>query len=175
MDKSARNDALAAILVLIVAVPFIATTGDIFIDPFDPGFSSQDFPIGTLSLIVVLALALAVKSIRAMLRQGIPFYEKGELDDVLRWVVPMVIMGFLYVWLIVLFQYPLPTFLIVAAALAMFGNRGLGRLLVAPLLATFVYYLVFYGLLGLHEAPGEIWEYENQTFFRPLRNVLGLF
>lgn len=175
MNKSARNDALAAVLVLIVAVPFIATTGDIFIDPFDPGFSAQDFPIGTLGLIVILALVLAVRSIRTMLQQGIPFYEKGEMDDLLRWVAPMVIMGFLYVWLIVLFQYPLPTFLIVSAALAMFGNRGLGRLLVAPLLAAFIYYVLFYGLLGLHEVPGEIWEYENQTFFRPLRDALGLF
>lgn len=175
MDKTARNDALAAVLVLLVVAPFAATTGDIYVDPLDPGFGAQDFPIGILGLIVILAFVLLFNAVRAMLRDRAPVYEVGETDAMLRYVLPMVVIGFLYVWFIELFQYPLPTLIAAVASLAMFGNRGWGRLVVAPFVATLIYYVLFYGLLGLHEAPGTVWEYDNQAFFRPMRDALGLF
>jgi hypothetical protein len=175
MNSSSRKDALAAIVMLLVAVPFAATTRDIFIDPLDPGFSAQDFPIGVLGAIAVMSGTLLFNSLRAMRREGISLYEPGEIGPIFSYVVPMTAIAFVYIWLIELFQYPAPTFLVAAASLAMFGNRGWRRLLFAPLIATLVYYVLFFGLLGLNEAPGLLWEFDNQVYFRPLRNALGLF
>jgi len=175
VDKSARNDALAGVLVLIVAGVFASVTGDIYVDPLDPGFSSIDFPIMVLSLLTLLSLMLIGKAIPTLARTNWKFYEPGELELALRYVVPIVLIGFTYVWFITMFQYPLPTLIATVGALVMFGNRGWRRLAVTPLISTLVYYIVFYALLGLHEAPGTVWEYDTQWFIRPIRDFIGLF
>lgn len=175
MDKSARNDVLAGILIFLVAAVFAAVTGEIFVDPQDPGFSARDFPIGVLTLVTVLAVALVARAVPKLARAGWRLYERGESRVVLTYVLPMVVIAFGYVWFNEMFQYPLPTALAAVLALAMFGNRNWPRLVAAPILATLIYYVLFYGLLGLHEAPGTVWEYDNQVFFRPMRNFLGLF
>lgn len=175
MDKTARNDALAGVLVLLVTGLFASVTGDIYIDPLDPGFSSVDFPIMVLSLMTILSLFLIGKAISPLARTNWKLYEPGEWKPAVRYVVPTAAIGFAYVWFITMFQYPLPTLIATVCALAMFGNRGLGRLLLIPLVSTLIYYILFYALLGLHEAPGTVWEYETQWFIRPIRDFIGLF
>ncbi len=175
MDKSARNDVLGGVLVLLVAGVFASVTGEIYVDPLDPGFSSIDFPIMVLTLMTVLSLLLIGKAIPALARTNWTLYEPGEFKPALKYVAPVVFICFSYVWFITMFQYPLPTLIATVGALAMFGNRGWVRLLAIPLLSTLVYYILFFALLGLHEAPGEIWEYETQWFIRPIRDVIGLF
>ena len=153
----------------------MVTTGDIYEDPLDPGFGAQDFPVGILTLLVSLSLILLVRSLAIYLRQKQPLIAAGELDDAFRYVVPTALIGFGYVWALELFQYALPTVVAATLILMLFGNVGRARLVVAPVVATLIYYVLFFGILGLHEAPGTILEYENQTYFRPMRDALGLF
>jgi len=175
VDKSARNDALGGVLILLIIGVFASVTGEIYVDPLDPGFSSIDFPILVLTLMTVLSILLIGRAIPALARTNWALYEPGEWEPAVKYVVPVVLICFTYVWFITMFQYPLPTFIATIGALAMFGNRGWGRLLVIPLLSTLIYYILFFALLGLHEAPGTVWEYETQWFIRPIRDLIGLF
>lgn len=75
-------------------------------------------------------------------------------------------MGLLYVWLIGLLQYAIPTLFATVAIFVAFGNRGWMRLVLVPLVATALYYTIFFGLLGLYEAPGSLLEYDAQALFR---------
>lgn len=174
MDKSARNDAIAGLVVLAVVAVFASVTADIFVDPLDPGFSSQDFPIGVLVLMTILALALLARAVLHLAKSGWQLYESGESEAFLRFLLPVVGLGFLYVWLIEQFQYPIPTFFVLSASMAIFGNRGLLRLVVVPAVVTVIFYVLFYGVFGLNEASGEILSYENDGYFRPFRRFLGL-
>lgn len=175
MDKTARNDALAGALVLLVTGLFASVTGDIYIDPLDPGFSSVDFPIMVLTLLTILSLVLIGNAILPLARSNWKLYQAGEWKPAVRYVVPTAVLGFAYVWFITMFQYPMPTLIATVGMLAMFGNRGWSRLLLIPVVSTVVYYILFYALLGLHEAPGTVWQYETQWFIRPIRDFVGLF
>jgi hypothetical protein len=175
MDPTVRNDAVAGLLILIIVGIFASVTGIIFVDPMDPGFSARDFPIGVLSLLTILGLVLFGRSVRALARTGWRLTESGEFDAFIRHLVPIVALGFLYVWCIEMFPYPLPTFAALSAALALYGNRGAVRLIVVPFVVTILFYVLFYGVLGLSESLGTVLSYENEPYFRPLRDFIGLF
>lgn len=174
MNRSARNDAIAGLLMLAIVVVFGSVTSQIFVDPRDPGFGSRDFPIGILTATTILALALCARAVVHLARNGWRLYEAGEADLLIRYLVPIVLLGFLYVWLLEQFQYLLPTFFTLIASMALFGNRGVGRLIVVPVVVTVIFYVFFYGVFGLNEPPGEILSYENNWYFRPFRAFLGL-
>lgn len=173
MDRSARNDLIAGLMVLAVVAVFGPVTTEIFVDPLDPGFSAQDFPIGILSLMTMLALALCARAVVHLARSGWRLYEIGEAEPILRYLVPIVLLGFLYVWLLERFQYLLPTFFALSASLAIFGNRGAVRLLAVPAVVAVLFYILFYGVFGLNEPPGTILSYDNDWYFRPFREFLG--
>ena len=175
LDKSARNDAIAGVLILLIVFVFASATGKIYEDPLDPGFSAKDFPVVVLVLLTILSISLLRPALTALAKSGWRIYEAGEADSLLRYIVPMVAIASLYVLLIYLFQYPASTFVASFGALTIYGNRGFKRLIAIPLIATVIYYVVFYGVLGLFEEPGTIWSYSNQWYFRPLRELLGLF
>lgn len=175
MDTSARDDALAAILMLLAAIPFAVATGSIYVDPLDPGFGARDFPVLILGLIVVLSLALLARAVHDLRNARRPHHVPREAAEIVRYLLPMAAIGLLYVWFVDMFQYAGPTFLAAVATLAMFGNRGWARLAVAPFVATAVYYVLFFGILGLDESPGKLIAFDNQLYFRPLRDALGLF
>ena len=174
MDHSARNDAIAGLMMLAVVAVFAPVTSEIFVDPLDPGFGAQDFPIGVLTLMTVLALSLCGRAAVHLARSGWKLYEAGEAAPLLYYLLPITALGFLYVWLMELFQYVLPTFFALAASMAIFGNRGLVRLVVVPAIVTAIFYVVFYGVFGLSESAGTVLSYENDWYFRPFRSFLGL-
>jgi len=173
MDRTARNDAIAGLIVIAVVAVFGPATSEIFVDPLDPGFSAQDFPIGVLALMTTLALVLCARAAVRLARHGWHVYEAGEAGPLLRYLVPIVVLGFLYVWLLELFQYLLPTFVALSASLAIFGNRGLVRLVAVPAVVAVIFYIVFYGVFGLNEPAGTILSYDNDWYFRPFRELLG--
>lgn len=175
LDQSARNDAIAGILILLIVFAFASATGKIFVDPLDPGFSARDFPIVILIFLGILAMALLRPAFIALAKSGWRIYEAGEADGLLRYVVPMVAIASLYILLIQMFQYPVSTFIASIGAVAIYGNTGFKRLVFIPFIATIIYYVMFYGVLGLFEEPGTVWSYSNQWYFRPLRDALGLF
>ena len=174
MDKSVRNDAAAGLMVLGVAAVFGLVTSEIFVDPRDPGFGAQDFPIMVLTLMTILALVLSASAITHLSKNGWRFYEAGEAGPILRYLAPILSLGFLYVWLLEQFQYAAPTFFALTASMAIFGNRGKTRLIIIPATVTVIFYVLFYGVFGLNEPPGEILSYENDWYFRPFRTFLGL-
>ena len=174
MDKSARNDAIAGLLVFAVVAVFGPATSEIFIDPRDPGFGAQDFPIMVLVSMTVLALALVAGPIAQLVRSRGKFQDLGDAGPIFRYLVPMVVLGFVYVSLLELFQYLLPTFVALAGSLAIFGNRGAARLVVIPALVAIIFYVLFYGVFGLNEPAGSILSYDNAAYFRPFRAFLGL-
>ena len=174
MDRAARNDAIAALLMLAVVALFASVTAQIFVDPRDPGFGARDFPVMVLLLMAALALAQGGLALVRLARSDWHVYEAGEAGPVLRYLLPMLVLGFVYVWLLELFQYVLPTFCALAASLAIFGNRGAFRLMAVPLIVTVLFYFLFFGVFGLNEPEGVIVSYESGGFFRPLRIVLGL-
>jgi hypothetical protein len=174
MDRSARNDFIAALSMLAIAAIFAPATAHIFIDPLDPGFSARDFPIGVLSLMTVLAGAMLVRSLPRLARSGWRLYEANEARPLVQYLLPMVALGFLYIWLMDMFQYLLPTFLALAAAMAIFGNRGFARLVATPFVVASAFYVLFYGVFGLSEPAGTVWSYDNQWYFRPFRAFIGM-
>jgi hypothetical protein len=174
MDNTARNDALAGVLILLVTGAFASVTGDIYVDPLDPGFSSVDFPIMILTLLTAFSVWLIAKSIPELSRSGWKLYEPHEATPLLKYSMPMALAGGAYIALMVMFQYPLPTLAATVVALAIFGNRGWQRLLAIPLAATLAYYVLFYALLGLHEPPGTVWAYGTRWFTQPIRNFFGI-
>ena len=174
MDRSARNDAIAGLMVLAVVVVFGSVTSDIYIDPRDPGFSARAFPIGILTLMAILGVVLTGRAVIQIAQSGWHIFEAGEARPFLRYFVPVVVLGFLYVWLIELFQYLLPTVLALSAVLAIFGNRGFIRLVVVPIIVAVIFYVLFYGIFGLNESAGTILSYDNEWYFRPLRALIGL-
>ena len=165
--------AIAGMMMLAVVAVFAPATTEIFVDPLDPGFGAQDFPIGILTLMTILAIALGAPAVVQLARTGWRLYEPGEAGPFFRYLVPIVALGFLYVWLLELFQYLLPTFFALTASMAIFGNRGRVRLLVIPAIVTVLFYVLFYGIFGLNESPGTILNYENSWYFRPFRAFLG--
>lgn len=180
-DKYAEQDTLfkdlvGGVLVLIVALGlFVPAVSDIYIDPRDPGFSSRDFPVGVLFLLVLLCAVMLLRPIynRLQHRDRWHWHYAAETKALFRHVIPIMAVGFCYAWLVDMFQYFLPTFLVTVFATAIYGNRGVWRLFMVPLLVSAFFYLLFFGLLGLYEEPGSVLEYNNQIVFSPLRVALG--
>lgn len=174
MDRAARNDAIAALMMFAVVAVFGSVTSQIFVDPRDPGFGARDFPVMVLVMMTALALGLGGLALVRLARSGWRLYEAGEAGPVLLYLLPMLLLGFVYVWLLELFQYVLPTFCALAGSLAIFGNRGAFRLIAVPLIVTALFYILFFGVFGLNEPEGVVLSYESGSVFRPLRTMLGL-
>lgn len=158
---------------LLVAAVFFAATGDIYEDPRDPGFSAQDFPRGVVVLIGMFGAVLFLRTLRGFRISKWRIVELEEIQSLLAYVVPIAVLGFLYVWLLQLAQYLIPTVLVTSAALMLYGNRGIVRLVIVPVIGGLIYYTLFYGVLGLFEAPGTLISYENTAYFQPLREFIG--
>ena len=174
MNRAARNDAVCSLALLLIVAIFAWVTDEIFVDPRDPGFGARDFPIGVLALMAALAGFQLFKALLDLAKSQWTLYENGEVQPILRYLLPTLLLGFVYVWLIERFQYLLPTIFVLTVALALFGNRGVVRLLVVPLVVSLLFYGVFFGVFALNEAPGTILSYENAAYFRPLRKFFGM-
>ena len=171
---SARADFISAIVMAAVALVFLATSGSIEFDPDEPGIGPRAVPMTVAILICLLSLVLMIRSLRPLRASGWDLINRDEMHLFVTWVLPMVAIAFAYVLLIDMFQYLLPTIVVSAATLALFGNRGKAWLVVTPVLVGLFYYVVFFGLFRLLETPGSVIEYENTAFFGPLRSAFGL-
>lgn len=170
---SARGDFVSAILMAAVAIVFLQTSNTIEFDPNEPGIGPRAFPVTVSILICLLSLSIMIRAFKPVRDSGWDFVNREELRLFIVWVMPMVAIAFAYVLLIDLFQYLLPTIVVSAATLALFGNRGVVWLVVTPILVSLFYYIVFFGVFRLLEAPGRIIEYDNNVIFGPLRTFLG--
>ncbi|MEJ8562346.1 hypothetical protein QTO30_14670 [Yoonia sp. GPGPB17] len=169
-DQPVR-DLGAAVLMLLVLVPFSTQISEIFVDPSDPGFGSQDFPKLIVWLGIALSLALAAKAIWAM--RGVRAPVSISFDQLAGPALLFVVAGF-YIYAIGLFQYALPTLALLVFLSAYFGNRGWKRTILMPLCAVGIYYFVFFILFGIFEERGTILSYDSYGFARSVRSLLGL-
>ena len=82
--------------------------------------------------------------------------------------------GFLYVGLMTLIQYLVPSIICLSSTLALFGNRGTRMLFVIPTISMTFYYIIFFGILRLSEPRGLIFEFDNYYIFGTLRKLIGI-
>jgi hypothetical protein len=115
-----------------------------------------------------------VRTLPRLAQDGWRLYEAGEAHPLFRYLLPIAALGFLYVWLLDMFQYMLPTVFALSASMAIFGNRGFARLAVTPVLVALIFYVLFYGIFGLSEPEGTVLSYDNQWYFRPFRAFIGM-
>ena len=80
----------------------------------------------------------------------------------------------LYVWFITLFQYAVPTLLVMMFTVHYFGSRGALRMVLIPVVAVCIYYLVFFVIFGLYEEPGILLSYDSYSFAKTVRDAIGL-
>lgn len=175
VDKGAlTKEIFTALLMLGVTIPFALSVGDIYIDPSDPGFGSQDLPRLTIFSIIGLSLILLVRAcvkLVAGYREEIPW---PVVIEQARVIAGIAVLAALYIWAIILFQYALPTFVILVALVYFFGSRGMGQLIVLPLVLVCIYYFVFFVIFGLYEEPGTLMSYDSYSFARQVRVFIGL-
>ncbi|MFT5445973.1 MAG: hypothetical protein ACI9DC_001135 [Gammaproteobacteria bacterium] len=169
----ARADFVSAILMAGIAIVFLLTSNTIGFDPDEPGIGPRAFPVTVSILICLLSALMMIRAFKPVRDSGWDLLNREERRLFFVWVLPMVALAFAYVLLIDLFQYLLPTILVSAATLALFGNRGKTWLIVTPVLAGLFYYIVFFGVFRPLETRGRILEFENNQIFGPLRNLLG--
>lgn len=170
---SARADFVSAIFMAAIAVVFLLTSNTIDFDPNEPGIGPRAFPVTVSILICLLSLSMMIRAFKPVRDSGWDLVNHEELRLFIVWVLPMVAVAFAYVLLIDLFQYLLPTIVISAATLALFGNRGKMWLVVTPVLVGLFYYIVFFGVFRLLETRGAIVDFDNNIIFGPLRGFLG--
>ncbi|WP_180897394.1 hypothetical protein [Martelella soudanensis] len=177
LDETGRWESFkacfVALLILAVCGVFGSQIPKIYTEPGAAGLGARGLPGAATGLAAGLALILLAmnlpEAVRTMtgaqpLVNRVPVLKLGFL----------IILSFAYVWAITLFQYVLPTLFAMSALLALFGSRGIVRLIVVPLVAICVYYFTFFILLGLFEPPGKLLSYDSYSFSLHVRRMIGL-
>jgi len=152
---SALGDVGAGLVMLLIAGVFWHAGGAILVHPGDPGLGPRGLPQALCVLIAVFGLILTLAGAWRWRRQG-PGVAPADLAPVVLWVLPMAVLAFLYVPLVRQVQYLLPTIVMTALTLAIFGNRGWLWLGVAPVVTGLIFYSVFFVLLQLYLPPGRL-------------------
>lgn len=154
---TARKDCLAAVFALAVVTPFAFTIGQIYVDPFDPGFSARDFPIWVVSLIVLFSALLLTRTFLALRNMAVrDLFQMADGAVIVTRGLPLLVIALGYIWMTIAFQYLVATIVTTAAVVALFGNRGWRRLVLVPVLLALGCYVLFFELLNLYEPDGTI-------------------
>jgi hypothetical protein len=161
-------------LMLALLVPFAVRIGDIYVDPSDPGFGSRDFPKLIVITGLVLSFGLAAKAAHDMFGIKSALVDWGKFWVELLAVGSILLAAVFYIWGIILFQYAVPTLLLLIFMMRYFGSRGMVQLVVLPILAVIVYYTVFFVLFGIYEEPGVILQYDSYSFARAIRKLINM-
>lgn len=162
-----------AVLILGVCGVFATQVGDIYVEATDAGLGARGLPVFVLVTSSLLAAALLLQNVQGAVATLRTRQRDTDLRPVAR-VAGLAILSFGYIWAITLFQYALPTVIVMAAILYLFGGRGIVRLVVIPIVAVACYWFVFFVLLGIFEEPGRILQYDSYTLALKVRQALGL-
>jgi putative tricarboxylic transport membrane protein len=158
----------------IVGAVFWWSSGLIEYDPEDWGIGPRLFPQVVSAAMTLLGLALVGVSLRGWLTvRGFSEQDAVDLKRFAFGVLPLVGMAFLYVALVDWVQFLIPTVVVTAGVLYMFGNRGWVTLGLVPVLTGIAYYVLFFGVLRLYEAPGTLVQLDFTWLFEPIRFLLG--
>ena len=185
---SARSNFISSIVILSVTLIFFWQIFSIEEDPFGHGMDPDTFPLAVGIILIALCSCFVLSSFFAMYKEKkqadskVPFILFGrlicnlpsELHIFVVWVLPMAAIAFMYVGLITLIQYLVPSIICLSATLALFGNRGTQMLFVIPTISMTLYYVIFFGILRLSEPRGLIFEFDNFYIFGTLRKLIGI-
>lgn len=171
---SAKSNFISGLVMLGVTAIFYVASLEIEEDPFGVGMEPYVFPLAVCYVLGGLSLLQLAVSARGVFSQIGEKTAGQELRLFLFWVLPMATIAFAYLGLINLFQYLLPTIVTLSATLAVFGNRGVKWLLVIPVAASLVYYVIFFGIFRLLEPTGILLEYDNFYLFGTMRKFIGI-
>ena len=141
-------------------------------DPFGTGLQPYVFPQAILYILGALTLIMLGGAALRLRNDTEPAEKSDEVRIFFFWVIPMAAIAFIYLGLINLFQYLLPTILALSACLAIFGNRGIKWLIVIPVISAILYYVIFFGIFRLLEPTGMLIEYDNYYLFGPMQKFL---
>ncbi len=145
-------------------------------DPFGTGLQPYVFPQAILYILFALTLIMLGGAVMRFRSATAPTQNDGtnEVRIFFFWVIPMAVIAFIYLGLINLFQYLIPTIIALSATLAIFGNRGFKWLVVIPVIAAIFYYVIFFGIFRLLEPTGMLLEYDNYYLFGPMQKFIGV-
>lgn len=143
-------------------------------DPFGTGLQPYVFPQAILYILVALNVIMLAGAAIRFRNDTTPAEKSDEIRIFFFWVIPMAAIAFIYLGLINLFQYLLPTMIALSATLAIFGNRGIKWLVVIPVIAAIFYYVIFFGIFRLLEPTGMLLEYDNYYLFGPMQKFIGV-
>lgn len=145
-------------------------------DPFGTGLQPYVFPQAILYILLALTLIMLGGAAMRFRSNPAPAQNSGsnEVRIFFFWVIPMAVIAFIYLGLINLFQYVIPTIIALSATLAIFGNRGIKWLVVIPVIAAIFYYVIFFGIFRLLEPTGMLLEYDNYYLFGPMQKFIGV-
>jgi len=169
---TAQRDLISAGVMLITTLIFFWASLAIEEDPFGTGLQPYVFPQAILYIQAALTLIMLAGAVARFRREGISTEKSNELRIFVVWVLPMAAIAFIYLGLINLFQYLLPTIFALSACLAIFGNRGVKWLIVIPVISAIFYYVIFFGIFRLLEPTGMLIEYDNYYLFGPMQKFL---
>lgn len=173
---TARRDLISAIVMLVTTLIFYWASLAIEEDPFGTGLQPYVFPQAILYILLALTLIMLGGALMRFRNDTGPAQDEGsnEIRLFFFWVIPMAAIAFIYLGLINLFQYLIPTIIALSATLAIFGNRGLKWLVVIPVIAAIFYYVIFFGIFRLLEPTGMLLEYDNYYLFGPMQKFIGV-
>ncbi len=171
---SARSDFISGFVILFCTVIFYIAALEIEEDPFGVGMEPYVFPITICYVLGGITLLSLARTAIGVFREGLFVGDFKEIRLFFWWVLPMAVIAFSYLGLINLFQYLLPTIAVMSATLALFGNRGIKWLLTIPVIESFVYYVIFFGVFRLLEPTGILIEYDNFYIFGAMRKFIGV-
>lgn len=169
---TARRDLISAGVMLITTLIFYWASLAIEEDPFGTGLQPYVFPQAILYIQTALTLIMLGGAAMRLRTDTAPAKKSNEVQIFFFWVIPMAAIAFIYLGLINLFQYLIPTILALSACLAIFGNRGIKWLVVIPVIAAIFYYVIFFGVFRLLEPTGMLLEYDNYYLFGPMQKFL---
>lgn len=175
---TARRDLISAIVMLVTTLIFFWASLAIEEDPFGTGLQPYVFPQAILYILLALVVIMLAGAAMRFRSDAAPAEANTEASNEIRifffWVIPMAAIAFIYLGLINLFQYLIPTIIALSATLAIFGNRGLKWLVVIPVIAAIFYYVIFFGIFRLLEPTGMLLEYDNYYLFGPMQKFIGV-
>lgn len=171
---SARSELISGLVILVVTLIAYVEIQRIESDYFSVGIQPATFPEGVCLLLGALTLGMTINAAVRMRGSEPSSGGNRELRLFLVWVLPMAAITVVYIVLIDLLQYVIPTAIALSATLAIFGNRGMKWSVTIPVLSSLAYYAVFFGIFRLDEPRGRILEYDNYYIFGAVRHFLGV-
>ncbi len=159
----ARHNAVAGLALLAFAGFFFWKSFDISLDFVDEeGIGPRFFPQAVCVALAAVGLLMTVLGLRGQVAPAdkTTFESKRFLTD----AVPLFVLGLLFVWMFGAFGYVAACFVLLLASTVVFAVRG-PALILLPVGATVVLYLVFFHLMTVFEPAA--------TIFNPL-SLIGL-